>query len=566
MKQHYFLISLSILFLSFATIAQAQIKIGDGSGVPNPSAVLELESTNKAFLPPRMSSEQRDAIASPASGMVIFNTSLNCLQLFSASGWICLGAATPRLPYNEIVALPSPQPGDQAYDLTFLCMRYYNGSKWVRSSKPAGDTSPDAIAWRAGGTSSEEGRGIAVDGSGNVYVTGYFYGSATFGSTTLTSSGINDVFVIKYNSSGAVQWAQKAGGTNYDMALAIAVDGGDNVYITGYFYGSSTFGSTTLTSSGGADVFVVKYNSSGAVQWAQKAGGTDYDEGQGIAVDGSGNVYVTGYFYGSATFGSTTLTSSGIYDVFVIKYNSSGAVLWGQQAGGGNSDVGYGIAVDGNGNVYVTGYFQGSATFGSTTLNAYGGNDVFVAKYNSSGAVQWVQPAGGVSTEQGRSIAVDGNGNVYVTGSFQGGATFGFTTLNPRGSNDVFVAKYNSSGEVQWAHQAGGTDYDEVQGIAVDGSGNVYVSGTFYGSATFGNSTLTSIGGADVFVARYNSSGVVQWAQQAGGADGDVGRGIAVDGNGNVYVTGNFWNTAAFGSTTLTSSGSNDVFVARYTN
>ena len=259
--------------------------------------------------------------------------------------------------------------------------------------------------------------------------------------------------------------------------------------------------------------------------WARQAGGTINDEGFGIAVDRSGNSYVTGRFEATATFGpgeanETTLTSADGDDVFVAKYDSLGDAGLGQ-AGRGTSDQGLGIGVDGSGNSYVTGFFQGTATFGpgeanETTLTSADGDNVFVAKYDSTGALVWAKRAGGTGVDRGSGIAVDGSGNSYVTGRFQGTATFGpgeanETTLTSADEDNVFVAKYDSTGALVWAKQAvagtGGSAVDRGQGIGVDGSGNSYVTGFFNGTAIFGpgeanETTLTSAGVGDVFVAK----------------------------------------------------------------
>ena len=442
------------------------------------------------------------------------------------------------------------------------------------------------LVWakRAGGTRTDLGRGIAVDGSGNSYVTGKFSLSATFGpgetnETTLTGAGLDDIFVVKYDASGALVWAKRAGGTGLDVGVGIAVDGSGNSYVTGSFRGSPTFGpgetnETTLTSEGDIDIFVAKYDASGDLVWAKRAGGTSGDGGRGIAVDGSGNSYVTGDFGGSATFGpgetnETTLTSTGsfVFDMFVAKYDASGALVWAKRAGAPSlNDFGRGIAVDGSGNSYVTGLFEDSATFGpgeinETTLTGF--VDIFVAKYDASGDLVWAKRAGETSPDFGLGIAVDGSGHSYVTGSFRGSATFGpvetnETTLTSAGGIDIFVAKYDAAGALVWAKRAGGTGgffaSDSGNGIAVDGAGNSYVTGAFVDSATFGvgesnETTLTSAGGADIFVAKYDASGDLVWAKRAGGTGSDFGRGTAVDGSGNSYVTGFF---GAFGSAAAT--------------
>src|SRR5688572_25082949 len=186
-------------------------------------------------------------------------------------------------------------------------------------------------------------------------------------------------------------WAKQSEGqasnSNDDSGRSVATDAQGNNYVTGHFKGIATIGNATLTSSGLYDIFIAKYNASGTLLWAKQAGGTGDDQGYSIAVDGSGNSYVTGHFKGIATFGTTTLTSSGLYDIFIAKYNASGTLLWAKQAGGARNDSGQGIAVDGSGNSYVAGYFEGiTATFGTTTFTSNGGNDdVFIAKYDASG-------------------------------------------------------------------------------------------------------------------------------------------------------------------------------------
>ena len=423
-------------------------------------------------------------------------------------------------------------------------------------------------AKKAGGTSYDSSSSIAVDANGNSYITGYFYGSATFGTTTLTSSGGSDIFVAKLDINGNWLWAKKAGGTDFDFGNSIAVDANGNSYVTGYFSGSANFGTTTLTSSSEyyTEIYVAKLDINGNWLWANKAGGTGWDYGYGIAVDANGNSYVTGAFAESAIFGTTTLTSSGGSDIFVAKLDSSGNWLWAKQAGGTDYDDGYGIVVDINGNSYVTGIFYSSnCSFGSTTLTSSGGSDIFVAKLDINGNWLWAKQAGGTSGDSGNGIAVDANGNSYITGGFKESATFGTTTLTSSGyyDYDIFVTKLDIDGNWLWAKQAGGTGDEGSNSIAVDANGNSYITSGFEESVNFGTTTLTSSGYLDIFVAKIDHNGNWLWAKQAGGAIDDCGYGIALDANGNSYVTGVFMESANFGTTTLTSSGDRDIFVAK---
>ncbi|MDB6123035.1 MAG: hypothetical protein JWQ71_2028, partial [Pedosphaera sp.] len=368
-----------------------------------------------------------------------------------------------------------------------------------------------------------------------------------FGATVLSSSGAADIFLTKYDSAGNVVWAKKAGGTADDFGNAIAMDVSGNVYITGYFLSTNAnFSGTILTNLGSADIFVAKYNSAGTLLWAKLAGGNGYDAGNGIAVDSAGNSYVTGFFYStSANFGNITLTNNGQNNIFVAKYDSAGNVLWAKQAGGTSFDMGFAIAADAAGNSYITGnFFSPTAAFGGgITLTNTGENDVFVAKYDPSGNPLWARQVKGASDDFGYGIVVDAAGNSYVNGTFQSAiATFATgITLTNGGYNDIFIAKYNSVGTALWAKKAGGSSDEYAYAMAIDANTNLYLTGNFYSTnANFGGITLTNTGGHEIFLARYTSAGNVVWVKQAGGSSFETGNGVGVDVGGNSYLTGYF--------------------------
>jgi len=422
-------------------------------------------------------------------------------------------------------------------------------------------------AKQAGGTDWDEGHSIAIDSSGNSYITGDFRSSSiTFGTITLTNSSneSSDIFVAKLDSNGNWLWARQAGGGGWDKGYGIAVDASGNSYVTGSFSGSATFGTTTLTSSiYDCDIFVAKLDSNGNWLWTKQTDRTSSVCGYSIAVDSNGSSYVTGNFIGNTTFGTTTLTSNVSWDIFVAKLDSNGNWLWANQAGGTDWDEGNSIAVDASGNSYVTGYFYNSVSFSTTTLTSSGSYDIFVAKLDSNGNWLWAKRAGGTDWDEGNSIAVDASSNIYVTGYFSISATFGTTTLTSSGYDDIFVAKLDSSGNWLWAKHAGSTISDAGESITVDSSGNSYITGYFKYSASFGTITLTSSGVKDIFVAKLDSNGNWVWAKQTGGKYNDYAESIAVDANGNSYVIGYFPGSATFGTITLTSSGDEDIFVAK---
>ena len=374
------------------------------------------------------------------------------------------------------------------------------------SSSSSSSSSQSYFAVSFGGTSGDQGRGIAVDSSGNSYITGYFEGTVDFGGGDVTSAGNPDIFVLKLDSSGASQWANTYGGTSTDRGYSIAVDSSGNSYITGYFEGTVDFGGGDIT-AGSNEIFVLKLNSSGTFQWVNTYGSTSSDAGNGIAVDSSGNAYITGFFQGTVDFGGGDVTSAGNMDIFVLKLNSSGTFQWVNTYGSTSDDRGWDIAVDSSGNSYITGSFQGTVDFGGGDVTSAGNTDFFVLKLNSSGTFQWANTYGGTSTDRGYGIAVDSSGNSYITGSFQGTVDFGGGDITATANSDIFVLKLNSSGTFQWVNTYGSTSNNLGLGIAVDSSGKFYTTGGFQGTIDFGGGDITATANSDIFVLNLNSSG-----------------------------------------------------------
>lgn len=363
-----------------------------------------------------------------------------------------------------------------------------------------------------GGLSDDKGKGISVDLAGNLLVTGFFKStSITFGTFTVINAGNNDVFIAKYDASGNALWANGFGGTGDDGTYSVSTDDANNVFVAGYFRSPTiAIGSTTLTNaSTNQDVLVAKFDISGNAIWAKSAGGSLHDWGQSVICDETGNVIITGNYYStSITFGSTTLANAGTVDLFIVKYDNAGNVLWAKKYGGAAGDYGYGVSTDLNNNVLVTGIFASSTiTFGTTTLTNAGLYDMYIAKFDSLGNNIWANGAGGASYDWGFRVANDASGNSYIIGSYMSSTiTLGSTTLTNVGSTsvtDVFFTKIDPSGNFIWAKSAGSTSNDNGNGICLDPSGNILITGDFgTPSITFGATTLTSLGGADVFLTK----------------------------------------------------------------
>jgi hypothetical protein len=448
-----------------------------------------------------------------------------------------------------------------------------------------------SIMWSSylGGSQSETGRAIATDGSGNIFVAGETDSSnfPASGGFDVTHNGGTDGFVVKIadGSPPSVTWASFLGGTFGDVARAIVVRG-TSVYVAGETF-SSDFPSTNgfdTTSNGFSDAFVTKINDSTApptITWSSFLGGNGYSVAYGIAVDASGYVFLAGETQASnfPTTGGFDTTLGGFKDAFVTKVNGALAMptlTWssylGGAAGPGVADAAS-LAVDSFSNVIVTGYTQSvdfPVTPGAADLVAVN-NEIYVAKFNSSGTLLWATYLGGSLYESAGPVAVDALGNIYVAGvtSSTDFPIVGGFDGTPNGMNDLFVAKLPPTGSsLTWSTLLGGDKDDYVNTIAVDGSGNVYVGGSTMSTnfPTTNGFNTTRSGSFDGFVTKIAASGAsILWSTLVGGSADDMVWGLAVDSTGNVYVTGTT-SSADFpvpGGFDMTLGGALDAFVMK---
>jgi uncharacterized delta-60 repeat protein len=325
---------------------------------------------------------------------------------------------------------------------------------------------------------------VAVSSLGDSYTLGY---------TTADPAVSNAILLVKRDPNGVLQWQRLMDGSESEVGESVTVDSSDNVYVTGY---------SATQSAGSIDTFIAKYNSSGNLQWQRILGSTDTDRGSSISFDSLGNVYITGYSNG---------TPGGDNDLTIVKYDSSGTLQWQRILGGTGTNIGRSVSVDSSGNIYVAGY---------TTSEGEGGNDGLIAKYNSSGTIQWQRVFGGTDAEIFHSVSVDSSGNIYVAG---------YTTSEGEGGNDLLVLKYDSSGALQWQRILGGTGLDRAHGVSVDSSDNVYALGV---------TNSEGEGSYDGLIVKYDSSGNLQWQRILGGTGNDWFEGITIDKNDNILVSG----------------------------
>ena len=436
-------------------------------------------------------------------------------------------------------------------------------------------TKPRAHVWseRYGATGHDYGRAVKVDSSGNVVTAGQFGGSTVdFGGGLLSNRGSFSLYIAKYTSAGSHVWSNAFGGSTGSsvMVHSLALDGNDNIVVTGFFTTSVDFGGGVLTSAGLGDIFIAKYSGAdGSHLWSKRIGSTDADVGYAVAVDGSGNLLVTGSFRGTADFGGTVLTGYGMsLETFVAKYSSSGALLWAKRFLNNSDDEGRGIATDRSGNVFLIGRFSAKIDFGGgVLLTTAGGYDIFVAKLSSAGSHLWSKRFGGTqNNDLGFGIAVDGNGDAFITGQFDGTVDFGSGATY--GWNDIFVGKYaGTNGAHLWSRTFWGSGHDAGNQVAVDLTGNVAVTGYFSYTVDFGLGSLISVGNTqDVFVAEFaGADGDHVWSEGFGGSGYEGGLSIAFDErDGSLVTTGYFQGSLDFGGGLLSSaSGSVDVCLVK---
>jgi PKD repeat protein len=424
-----------------------------------------------------------------------------------------------------------------------------------------------------GGSGNDYSQSCATDTEGNTYVVGCFRNSVSFGDiilSTLNTTG-NTGFVAKMSKTGNWLWAKKLENTNQHGAYAtqVSVDSDGDAYITGMYFGYIIIGSTTLYSEGVADCYVSKIDSQGNWLWASNIVTENYSAIK-MTNDSFNNVYLIGQYTGQITLGSFQLFSTN-YSSYFSKLDSDGNWQWAIQTGGANDDTGYSVAVDNDFNIYVTGGFSGTVTFGTTSLSSVSHNSTYIAKLNSSLEWQWAKKITGsastnpVSHNTGYDIEIDEQNNVYVAGQFINNATFGSVTLSSSGDYDIYLTKLDSNGEWLWARKAGGSSTDSCDNITIDSDANVYLLGYFLGNITFGSNVVTSSGAADMVIAKIDSAGNWLIAHNIGGIGSDVATGISIDASDNVYITGYYYANLTIGDFLISHIGvDGDILVAKY--
>lgn len=469
----------------------------------------------------------------------------------------------PRLTSNEVSAITSPQKGMMFFDTDAKCIKYFNGTEWICTSSSKGIMPSNQSAKRVGNNTNDDvGVCLATDAAGNIYVAGDYWATATYGSYNFTSydyvlqQSTMGVFILKISPDGTIIWAVSEANANL---IDLEVDAYGNVYFA-YFQSFATAPNNIVHVNR-----IQRRNANGSFAW--RVDYTDYIQPKDIGVTNGMMIYVTGVYYGTVSLNTATLNHIGLDDIFILKLSAiDGAEIWAKRAGGIANDRPSTLETHGE-NFILIGSTDGSANFGNdaTTHNVVATlfNDAFIVKYDTDGNVLWHNRIGGNSDDIGRDVTIDNQGNVYLSGTYGGLQltvdNYTNTTEDPEGSGrDIFIAKFNVNGVLIWLKHAGRTNVDDNSFIAIsaNNSGNCFVTGSYQKCVNFGTNELTTVGKTDVFVAKYDSEGNIDWVTKGGGADNDVPLAILTIAN-KTYITGAFKQAATFGGTQLIGATTN---------
>lgn len=422
----------------------------------------------------------------------------------------------------------------------------------------------------AGGSGDDVGYAITIDNNGGIIVAGLFNSIALFdGLQIISMTYWGGGFIAKYDSLGNILWVKGISGTNITNISSITTDLEANIYVTGEYRETTYFDFTSITSYDHTDGFIGKFNSQGQLLWINTIGWRDMDAGIDLFSNDT-NVFLCGVFKDSTYFDSTLLISEGNTDIFICSLDNYGNYLWINQIGGTWWDVSRSISFVNN-DIIMAGIISDSVNFcnSDTTIITYGSSDAFVASYSNTGGFKWAKSFGGVAVDGSIAVTHDFGNNIFLFGYFNAMANFDSITLVSSSEYDYFICKLSANGAVLWSKKIETTIYpiDDFwnHSLESDTQGNIYITGWFRDSLVYEDLTIQSNGSYDIFVLKIDNNGDLVWCLTAGNdySYGDYSRSIARDDNGNLFITGRFYDTLCFGDSCVTSNGSADIFIAK---
>lgn len=425
------------------------------------------------------------------------------------------------------------------------------------------------FAWlkSVGGVNDEVIRGTFVDANSNTHIAGTFRGTMNAGEQSLTSNGFLDFFLAKLDHDGNFLW-QKSFGSSVGSDLAVDVDGdaSGNIYVTGMFSKNINLGNGVLLNAGTSDddVFIAKFDANGTCLWAKMGIGNATDYGNEINLTTDNKVFTIGFANRGITFENTTFSNATNYGMFVSKHNSNGVLEWVKLFSATGEVSGRGISSDANGNALITGIFKGTLALGTTSLTATSASgDVFVAKLDANGNTIWAKTFGQTGENYARGIDSDSEGNIYISGVYDTQITLGSISLASNGQKDIFLAKFDTSGNAIWAKTIGSSGNDEGCELEVDTNGNIFFTGSYTSTITLNDENFVTKGLRDVFVAKMDKNGSFLWQKTMGSSQEDVNYAIGLNRtNENLVTVGTFAGTFAQGSQSVISLGIYDSYIS----
>lgn len=371
------------------------------------------------------------------------------------------------------------------------------------------------------------------------------------------------MFVARIDTNGKAVFAKAFAGASDTWTHAVAVDPSGNVYVTGDVTGAIDFGAGSLAPIGGTDVYLAKFDPTGALLWAKRFGGSGGDSGWALAADALG-VVVAGKFTGTMDLGGGPLVDAGAGDVFVARFDAAGGHVFSKRFGDAKAQEARAVAIDATGALWIGGDFEGTLDFGVASFSTLDATDGWAAKLSSAGAPLAARSFG-VNNNYDYVYALSAlpGGGAVVGGSFSASLTVGASSWTSKGGDDAFLVAYDSSMTPAWTKVWGATGAQAVTGIATDGKTGLFVTGYFADSVDFGGGALVSAGNEDVFAARFSTSGAHAWSARWGDGARQTSAGIATDSGGRSYVGGTFWGNMLFGAPGITSAGGYDAFLAK---